>query len=84
MLVKMIKAPDAGLILSNLAEREGFEPSKELIAPYSLSRRALSATQPPLRDMFSADGFYHTNHVRSTEYCPAVHPEKKTSLIPGG
>ena len=29
-------------------EREGFEPSKELLAPYSLSRRVPSATRPPL------------------------------------
>ncbi len=32
-----------------LAEREGFEPSMELITPYSLSRRVPSATRPPLR-----------------------------------
>tara|TARA_B110000014_G_scaffold264187_1_gene263914 strand:+ start:14634 stop:14774 length:141 start_codon:yes stop_codon:yes gene_type:complete len=30
-----------------MAEREGFEPSKDL-TPYSLSRGALSTTQPPL------------------------------------
>src|SRR5947209_3182646 len=30
-------------------EREGFEPSRELSAPYSLSRRVPSATRPPLR-----------------------------------
>src|SRR3954453_6450467 len=29
-------------------EREGFEPSRELSAPYSLSRRVPSATRPPL------------------------------------
>src|SRR5437764_14631330 len=33
-------------------EREGFEPSRELSAPYSLSRRVPSATRPPLRDTF--------------------------------
>ena len=33
-----------------LAEREGFEPSKGLLNPYSLSRGAPSATRPPLRD----------------------------------
>jgi hypothetical protein len=32
-----------------LAERQGFEPWKELYTPYSLSRRVLSAAQPPLR-----------------------------------
>ena len=32
------------------AEREGFEPSKRLITPYSLSRRAPSTTRPPLQD----------------------------------
>jgi predicted membrane-bound spermidine synthase len=32
-----------------MAEREGFEPSKGLLSPYSLSRGALSTTQPPLR-----------------------------------
>src|SRR5512134_2821545 len=31
------------------AEREGFEPSRELSAPYSLSRRVPSAARPPLR-----------------------------------
>ena len=45
------KSPDVGRRKDQMAEREGFEPSKELIAPYSLSRRALSATQPPLRGM---------------------------------
>ena len=33
----------------SVAEREGFEPSKDLLSPYSLSRGALSTTQPPLR-----------------------------------
>src|SRR5438874_5953555 len=32
------------------AEREGFEPSGELSAPYSLSRRVPSAARPPLRE----------------------------------
>src|SRR5690242_11129247 len=32
-----------------LAGREGFEPSRELYTPYPLSRRVLSATQPPPR-----------------------------------
>src|ERR1700704_2488481 len=34
---------------SRVAEGEGFEPSKELVTPYSLSRRALSASQSSLR-----------------------------------
>ena len=33
-----------------MAEREGFEPSKRLYTPYSLSRRAPSTTRPPLHD----------------------------------
>src|ERR1700682_2563490 len=32
-----------------MAGREGFEPSRELYTPYPLSRRVLSATQPPPR-----------------------------------
>jgi len=32
-----------------VAGREGFEPSRELYTPYPLSRRVLSATQPPPR-----------------------------------
>ena len=32
-----------------VAEREGFEPSKGLLNPYSLSRGAPSAARPPLR-----------------------------------
>ncbi len=32
-----------------LAEREGFEPSRRLFTPYSLSRRAPSTTRPPLQ-----------------------------------
>src|SRR3954447_1744079 len=39
-----------GLAEAIRAEREGFEPSRELSAPYSLSRRVPSATRPPLRD----------------------------------
>ena len=34
---------------SSRAEREGFEPSRGLLAPYSLSRRVPSAARPPLR-----------------------------------
>ncbi len=36
--------------LVSVAGREGFEPSMELQTPYSLSRGALSATQPPARN----------------------------------
>ena len=32
-----------------MAEREGFEPSIELLIPYSLSRGAPSTTRPSLR-----------------------------------
>ena len=38
-----------------VAEREGFEPSKRLDTPYSLSRRAPSTTRPPLQ-FLSCDG----------------------------
>src|SRR5690606_11024455 len=34
---------------SVVAEREGFEPSKGLLSPYSLSRGAPSSAKPPLR-----------------------------------
>jgi hypothetical protein len=36
-----------------MAEREGFEPSMEFKAPYSLSRGAPSASRPPLRISFA-------------------------------
>ena len=36
-------------VCRRVAEGEGFEPSKELFTPYSLSRRALSASQSSLR-----------------------------------
>src|SRR3954462_12573134 len=38
-----------GMPVAGLTEREGFEPSRELLAPYSLSRRVPSAARPPLR-----------------------------------
>src|SRR3954452_2072570 len=38
-----------GIPIAGVTEREGFEPSRELLAPYSLSRRVPSATRPPLR-----------------------------------
>ena len=41
------KAPDWGPFY--LAEREGFEPSMELLTPYSLSRGAPSASRPSLQ-----------------------------------
>src|SRR4051812_20335826 len=40
------------------AGREGFEPSRELYPPYPLSRRVLSATQPPPRQGGAAVRFY--------------------------
>ncbi len=41
--------PPDGVLGFELAEREGFEPSRELQTPYSLSRRAPSTARPPLR-----------------------------------
>ncbi len=41
--------------VKNMAEREGFEPSKDVICPYSLSRGALSTTQPSLQVDLSED-----------------------------
>ena len=41
-----------------LAGREGFEPSRELYTPYPLSRRVLSATQPPPRSIGIVARFY--------------------------
>jgi hypothetical protein len=41
-----------------LAEREGFEPSKGFLNPYSLSRGAPSATRPPLIISFFTTGIY--------------------------
>src|SRR5438876_6310255 len=37
------------VVRHQMAGREGFEPSRELYTPYPLSRRVLSATQPPPR-----------------------------------
>jgi hypothetical protein len=36
-------------LLKYLAERVGFEPTRELFTPYTLSRRAPSATRSPLQ-----------------------------------
>jgi hypothetical protein len=36
------------LILEFMAEREGFEPSRQFITTYTLSKRALSTAQPSL------------------------------------
>jgi hypothetical protein len=44
---KVAEAPGGASV--NLAEREGFEPSMELLTPYSLSRGAPSAARPPLQ-----------------------------------
>src|SRR5207248_3003528 len=43
-------ATSSRLTVASLAEGEGFEPSRGLVAPYSLSRRAPSATRSALRD----------------------------------
>src|SRR5689334_10496857 len=42
-------ARSSRLTFASLAEGEGFEPSRGLVAPYSLSRRAPSATRSALR-----------------------------------
>src|SRR5262245_50149787 len=39
-----------------MAEREGFEPSIQLLTVYSLSRRAPSATRPSLHSTFLIGG----------------------------
>src|SRR5438270_11235063 len=41
-----------------MAGREGFEPSRELYTPYPLTRRVLSATQPPPRQGGAVARFY--------------------------
>src|SRR5487761_879628 len=46
------RCPETG----QLAGREGFEPSRELYTPYPLSRRVLSATQPPPLAIGAAPG----------------------------
>ena len=46
----------SGHAAPGVAEGEGFEPSRRLNTPYSLSRRALSATQSSLRDGPSIPG----------------------------
>ena len=44
-------------LLKYLAERVGFEPTRELFTPYTLSRRAPSATRSPLQhNPFSTEG----------------------------
>src|SRR5450631_1919295 len=40
------------------AGKEGFEPSRELYTPYPLSRRVLSATQPPPQGVRVVVRFY--------------------------
>src|SRR6476646_3811853 len=47
-----------------MAGREGFEPSRELYTPYPLSRRVLSATQPPPRSIGIVDRFYRPRLLR--------------------
>ena len=43
-----------------MAEREGFEPSMELLTPYSLSRGAPSAARPSLQKIFVAASYRQT------------------------
>ena len=50
LFVRYKKTPRCGAFLY-LAEREGFEPSKGFLHPYSLSRGAPSATRPPLQKL---------------------------------
>ena len=58
--------------LSKMAEREGFEPSKGVLNPYSLSRGALSTTQPPLRSVLSCS----LRPVGITRRLPAPRPSR--------
>jgi hypothetical protein len=44
----ILSQPAHGTGFKKMAEREGFEPSMELLTPYSLSRGAPSASRPPL------------------------------------
>ena len=48
-VLPMKKAPFGAFLLDHLAEQEGFEPSKQVLPAYSLSRGAPSATRSPLR-----------------------------------
>ena len=43
-----VPAVRARLVEFLMTEKEGFEPSRELLTPYTLSRRAPSATRSPL------------------------------------
>src|SRR3989441_5324616 len=52
-----VEGPGASTLGSG-AGREGFEPSRELYTPYPLSRRVLSATQPPPRQDGAVARFY--------------------------
>jgi hypothetical protein len=45
----IIKGFNINTLQHVLAEREGFEPSKGFLNPYSLSRGAPSAARPPLQ-----------------------------------
>src|SRR5256712_12893308 len=51
------------VVRHQMAGREGFEPSRELYTPYPLSRRVLSATQPPPRQgSLSLDSIHPSLH----------------------
>src|SRR5205823_1612110 len=56
--VSAARVNDIGCRQFQRAGREGFEPSRELYTPYPLSRRVLSATQPPPRQGGAAVRFY--------------------------
>ena len=45
-----------------LAEREGFEPSMEVLPPYALSRGAPSTTRPSLLNSYSSGLFRSRSH----------------------
>src|SRR5450759_5849944 len=51
-------------MLTVYAGKEGFEPSRELYTPYPLSRRVLSATQPPPRRIGIVARFYPPSPLR--------------------
>src|SRR5207245_5161112 len=74
-----VEGPGASTLGSG-AGREGFEPSRELYTPYPLSRRVLSATQPPPRQFaavarfYSTPGSLHTYHPMEAPGGPGAPP----------
>ena len=61
-----------------LAETEGFEPSMELLTPYSLSRGAPSASRASLRRHFVEVPAKDTDspELRQTAFTASVHPRR--------